>query len=138
MRRLPNGRVGRVLMSAAVLAVLVTACSTETPMSPEQVAAPVITALVANFTCAVTLDTVQFFDLSTGNPTSWSWTFGDGGGSKSQNPVHLYKVVLTDYLVTLTVSKAGETPATVNVFLSQVGSTTGGSCLPSIVEIEPL
>lgn len=139
MRRLPNGRVGRVLMGAAVLAVLVTGCSTETPTSPEQTPAPVISALVANFTCTVTGPTVQFFDLSPGNPTSWSWTFGDGGKSNKQDPAHTYKLPFAgDYKVTLTVGKPGEIPVTTEAFLSQVQSTTGGSCVPNIVVIEPI
>ena len=33
---------------------------------------------------------VKFRDLSTGNPTTWSWEFGDGTGSSEQNPTHLY------------------------------------------------
>lgn len=33
---------------------------------------------------------VQFIDTSTGNPTQWSWTFGDGGSSHQQNPVHTF------------------------------------------------
>ncbi len=33
---------------------------------------------------------VQFTDISTGNPTAWSWTFGDGTSSNQQNPKHIY------------------------------------------------
>jgi PKD repeat protein len=45
---------------------------------------------------------VQFADTSTGGtPTSWSWTFGDGGTSTEQNPSHTYKTAGT-YPVTLT------------------------------------
>ncbi len=48
---------------------------------------------------------VQFTDLSTGDPTSWSWDFGDGGTSTAQNPGHTYASAGT-YTVTLTVSNA--------------------------------
>lgn len=33
---------------------------------------------------------VAFQDISTGSPTSWSWTFGDGSTSIEQNPTHAY------------------------------------------------
>ncbi len=33
---------------------------------------------------------VQFTDTSSGAPTSWSWTFGDGATSTDQNPTHVY------------------------------------------------
>jgi serine protease AprX len=46
---------------------------------------------------------VQFTDLSTGNPTSWSWTFGDGGTSTQSNPTHTYTVAGT-YTVSLAVT----------------------------------
>jgi PKD domain len=36
--------------------------------------------------------TVTFTDASTNTPTSWAWTFGDGGTSSSQNPTHSYTV----------------------------------------------
>jgi len=60
---------------------------------------------VANFTgnpregCASL--TVNFTDQSTGSPTSWSWSFGDGGTSTQQNPSHIYTNPGT-YTVSLT------------------------------------
>jgi len=33
---------------------------------------------------------VTFYDLSSGNPTSWQWSFGDGGSSAVQSPTHTY------------------------------------------------
>jgi PKD repeat protein len=48
---------------------------------------------------------VTFQDLSTGNPATWSWTFGDGGTSADRNPSHTYTKAGT-YGVTLTVTNA--------------------------------
>ena len=45
----------------------------------------------------------QFVDISTGNPKSWFWDFGDGTSSTLQNPTHIltigkqYNVCLTIY-----------------------------------------
>ncbi len=33
---------------------------------------------------------VRFLDYSTGNPTSWSWSFGDGSTSTDREPMHVY------------------------------------------------
>jgi PKD repeat protein len=60
---------------------------------------------VANFagdpTSGVVPLAVNFTDLSTGNPTSWSWDFGDGGTSTAQNPSHTYTLA-GSYTVSLT------------------------------------
>jgi uncharacterized repeat protein (TIGR01451 family) len=50
--------------------------------------------------------TVQFTDTSTGAPTAWSWSFGDGGTSSSRNPSHQYTVAGT-YTVGLTATNSG-------------------------------
>jgi PKD repeat protein len=64
----------------------------------------VVAPVVANFSADplsgdAPLD-VQFTDLSTGNPTSWLWDFGDGETSTEQNPLHTYAEAGT-YTVTL-------------------------------------
>jgi PKD repeat protein len=59
---------------------------------------------VANFSGSPTSGpaplSVQFTDLSTNAPTSWSWTFGDNGTSTAQNPSHSYNAD-GSYTVTL-------------------------------------
>ncbi|MDP2387734.1 MAG: PKD domain-containing protein [Bacteroidota bacterium] len=49
---------------------------------------------------------VQFTDLSTGNPDTWSWNFGNSNGSSNQNPGAIYTLP-GQYTVTLTASVAG-------------------------------
>jgi PKD repeat protein len=49
---------------------------------------------------------VTFTDTSTGNPTSWSWSFGDGGTSTLRNPTHTYAAAGT-YVVALTATNVG-------------------------------
>jgi len=46
---------------------------------------------------------VLFTDISTGNPSGWSWSFGDGGTSTKQDPSHIYTAAAT-YTVSLTVT----------------------------------
>ncbi|MFN7972099.1 MAG: PKD domain-containing protein [Acidobacteriota bacterium] len=62
-------------------------------------------APVADFSGTPTSGTapllVTFTDLSTNAPTSWSWSFGDGGTSAAQNPSHTY-VAAGSYAVALT------------------------------------
>jgi len=64
---------------------------------------------VANFTGNPTSGyaplAVAFTDTSTGSPTSWSWTFGDGGNSAAHNPSHTYNNV-NSYTVGLTATNA--------------------------------
>jgi PKD repeat protein len=48
---------------------------------------------------------VVFTDRSTGSPTSYRWTFGDGTSSTEKNPIHTYTKAGT-YTVTLTTTNA--------------------------------
>jgi len=70
----------------------------------------------ANFTANVTSGivplAVQFTDTSTGSPTGWNWSFGDGGVSVLRQPVHVYTRVGT-YTVNLNVTNDGGSNVTV-------------------------
>ena len=78
--------------------------------------------------------TITFTDSSEGPPTSWSWTFGDGGTSASHNPTHSYASSGT-YTVSLTATNsAGSSSASHAVTVSQGiftltsgAGTTGGA-----------
>lgn len=50
--------------------------------------------------------TMKFTDRSTGEVTSWEWTFGDGESSTEQNPEHVYKLCPDD-LCTVTLKVCG-------------------------------
>ena len=65
--------------------------------------------------------TVTFTDQSTNNPTSWSWTFGDGGTSTLQNPTHAYTAAGT-YTVSLTATNAAGSNT-----VTKTGYITAGS-----------
>jgi len=70
----------------------------------------VTVAMVAGFTAAPPTGmaplTVSFADTSAGNPTSWSWAFGDGASASAQNPSHQYAHG-GQYTVSLTATNLG-------------------------------
>lgn len=66
--------------------------------------------------------TVFFTDNSSGDIESWSWNFGDGGGSTQQNPSHQYTSP-GSYTVSLSVSGSGKNDGEVKVnFVSVIES----------------
>jgi PKD repeat protein len=76
--------------------------------------------------------TVQFSGLSTLDPTSWAWSFGDGATSDEQNPSHIYELP-GSYAVTLTTETSYGPLVTEKVgYVSVLGDTlifTGDSVL---------
>jgi PKD repeat protein len=51
---------------------------------------PVVAAFDASNNTPIVGENVTFNDRSSGSPTSWTWSFGDGTTSTAQNPVHSY------------------------------------------------
>jgi PKD repeat protein len=87
---------------------------------------------------------VSFTDTSTGEITSWAWTFGDGGSSTAQDPSHQYTAA-GDYTVQLTVTGPGgsrsatavihvdpapEASETRGIFLTELTFTASIAALP--------
>ena len=70
--------------------------------------------------------TVAFTDKSTGTPTKWKWTFGDGKTSTEKNPKHEY-LQEGNYKVTLTVTNAaGSSTATKTNYIKVTTNTRPG------------
>ncbi len=69
------------------------------------------TAPAANFTSSSGALAVTFTDQTTGSPTSWTWTFGDGNTSTLQNPTNIYSAPGT-FTVCLTATNSCTTSTT--------------------------
>lgn len=89
--------------------------SAETPVTVTVTPGP-----VAGFSTSFNGLMVTFTNLSTGNPTSLLWNFGDGGTSNLPNPAHTYSTPGI-YDVVLTVSDGNCT----TTFLQTIDFTTG-------------
>jgi len=80
---------------------------------------------LANFTADATAGceplVVNFTDLSSGIPSNWSWTFGDGNTSTAQNPSHTYYA--GTYNITLNASNICGWNATAKTGYIAVNST---------------
>ncbi len=70
--------------------------------------------------------TVNFADESSGNPTSWSWDFGDGTSSSEQNPSHQYTLAGT-YTVKLTVNNSCDFDSETKIDYITVNSVPTGN-----------
>lgn len=75
----------------------------------------------ANTTSGIVPLAVSFTDTSSGSPTSWSWTFGDGGTSVEQNPVYVYTTTGQFTVTLLVTNEDGSNTTTKEQFIT--GST---------------
>ena len=85
--------------------------------------------LVADFEFTVDLDTtrptfcpsvaVHFTDTSTGDPTTWHWTFPDGSTSEERHPTYEHGVDAPEE-VTLTIGRGSETDSVTKAVQNEV------------------
>jgi PKD repeat protein len=64
---------------------------------------------------------VSFTDTSSGSPTTWSWTFGDGATSTAQHPTHSYATAGT-FTVRLTAGNASGSASASEVLTVNAGT----------------
>jgi gliding motility-associated-like protein len=99
-------------------------------------------AVVASFSSSATTGcsplTVSFKDLSSGNPTSWKWNFGNGNTSTLQNPGTTYTTAGT-FTVTLNASDgttSSQSTAVITVYGKPIAGFTPApavSCVGTVV-----
>jgi PKD repeat protein len=92
MKKTMKGMLGILLVSMVMFS-----CKKEDPP---------VADFQADATDVFTGAVVTFTDLSTNNPTTWDWDFGDQGTSTMQNPTHTYTEAGV-YTVSLTTTNEG-------------------------------
>ena len=88
-------------------------------------AAPVVAFSASPTSGKAPLD-VSFTNATTGQVTTWSWSFGDGGYSTAQSPTHTYSTP-GQYAVTLTaIGPEGSSAATLDTLIQVSDPNTKG------------
>lgn len=98
-------------------------------------------APLADFSASASSGTVplsiEFYDQSSGNATSWNWSFGDGLFSGEQNPVHTF-TQSGSFTVSLTVSDGNETDILVKPdFITAMENDSGGDTVSISISDQP-
>jgi PKD repeat protein len=90
----------------------------------EMLTLPLVADFTASTTTPCTAVPVDFSDLSSGNPTSWTWSFPGGtpASSNVQNPANIHYNTPGSYNVSLTISN---------------GSTSGSTTKNSFIQVAP-
>lgn len=98
-------------------ALLLLGCAGKSTSTPAPTA-----AFTVNPTAPVAAQSVTFSDASTGSPTSWTWTFGDGATSALQHPTHTFAAA-GSFTVTLKAANAGGTTTATRTLTVTAGAT---------------
>ena len=120
MKKTMKGMLGVLLIS-----MLMFSCKKEDPP---------VADFSADATDVFTGAVVTFTDLSTNNPTTWDWSFGDMTASTEQNPTHTY-IEAGVYTVSLTTTnEGGSNTATKTDYMTVTVELTEAEKLVAYVE----
>ncbi|MBK7184242.1 MAG: PKD domain-containing protein, partial [Bacteroidetes bacterium] len=124
---LNNGDVVTVIMTSNSPCASPTTATSNSATVTVNNCNPPVANFSANQTILCQAGCVNFTDLSSGSPTSWSWTFAGASPatSTSQNPTNVCYSANGSYTVTLIVSNASGSDT-----LTQVGYITVGQPIP--------
>ncbi len=117
----------KLLIPFLLLLLLLAACGggSTTNSAPAAQAATVVKTSFSISASPTASRIVQFTDTTTGSPSSWLWTFGDGRTSTLQNPSHIYPRSGT-YTVTLTATGTNGADTTSGLLTVSAESTGSG------------
>jgi PKD repeat protein len=86
-------------------------------------ASPPVASFTSNLTSGSAPLNVGFSDTSTNSPIAWVWTFGDGGTSSVQNPVHMYTTAGTYTVSLLATNYGGSNSVTQTNYITVTGQS---------------
>jgi PKD repeat protein len=82
---------------------------------------------------AVVGQSVSLASTSSGDPTGWSWSFGDSTSATGANASHSWSAA-GSYVVTLTITRGGETKSTQKTFTVAAAPTGKSAVLPWVIQ----
>jgi len=97
-------------------------------------AIPLAASFTANTTSGYAPLAVNFTDTSTGSPTQWYWSFGNGDTSITKSPSYVYSTAGI-YAVTLTIGDGGILPSNTSTQITTIEVHTAPQ--PAVTGISP-
>ncbi len=128
--------------SAGVFTVTLTVKNTQgqstTSRNISVSSSPAVDPVNADFTLSTSTpgvnELVSFEDRSSGNPTSWRWSFGDGYTSSTRSPTHRYSRS-GSFTVTLTASRSGSSSSASRTVVVDAPAQTFHGLIPVSTQV---
>ena len=137
VKRYTSGGTYSIFLTVSTAAGLTSTISHAISMTTATPAAPPVSAAFDMTPASPQVRAnIAFTDRSTGSPTSWQWSFGDGSSSNAQNPSHAY-VTPGSFAVSLTASNSSSSSTTSRV-ITITAPTSYHSLVPAAAQTNGL